>query len=186
MISIALFATNASIIRSEDKEISVTAEILNPEYIKPPNINDNVEINAGATVEDILKKVNYYYATHDWDKAIELCKLALEKTNDEYLIAKINFALSSNYLQKGNEAYGKNKDDSFYKLSIQFAKRSLEVIPDSWQALGNLGSVYLNMGDYKQAIFYDSEAEKYLDKNNPNYAAIEYHRSLAEKLSKGY
>lgn len=159
----------------------VTVEILNPEYVKPPKIEDNIEINSESTLEEILKKTNYYYSIHDFDKAIELCELALKKTNDRNIIARINFSLSSNYLEKGIEAYERNKDDSFYKLSIQSAKKYLEVDPHSWQALGNIGSAYFNMGDWKQAIFYFSEAEKYLDKSNPNYAAIEVTRSIAEE-----
>lgn len=176
---------NNSILFAEEKGKTVAIEILNPKYTKPANINDNVEINTESTIEDIFKKINYYYATHDWDKAIELCELALKKTDDRNFIANINFSLSSHYLQKGNEAYQNNKDDSFYKLSIQYAKKCLESIPNSWQALANIGSVYLNTGDYKQAIFYFSEAEKYLDKNDPNYVALEIHRNMAEELDKG-
>jgi tetratricopeptide (TPR) repeat protein len=109
---------------------------------------------------------------------------ALKKTTDRELIAKINYSLSSNYFEKGIEIYNRDKDDSFYKLSIQYAKKCLEVIPNCWQALFNIGGVYLNMRDWKQAIFYLSEAEKYLDKNNPNYAAVEVERNLAEEMSK--
>jgi tetratricopeptide (TPR) repeat protein len=163
---------------------SVTIEILNPEYAKLPDMKNNIEINSESTVEEIFKKVTYYYSTHDFDKAIELCKLALQKTDDRNLIAEINFSLSSNYLEKGIEAYNRNKDDSFYKLSIQSAKKCLEVMPDSWQALANIGSVYTNMRDWKQALFYISEAEKYLNKNDPNYAALEIHRNLVEEMSK--
>ena len=183
--TIFLLSANVSILLAEEKEKVANIEIFNPEYAKPANVNDNVDINAESSVEDIFKKVNYYYANQNFDKAIELLEMALKKTSDRELVAKINFGLSSNYLEKGIEAYKVNKDESFYKLSIQFAKKSLEVIPDNWQALANLGSVYLNMGDYKQAVFYFLEAEKYLDKNNPNYAALEYHRNLAEEMGKG-
>lgn len=184
LFSIFLFSANISILRGEEQEKPATIEILNPEYAKPPDINDNVEITAESSVEDILKKANYYYSIHDFDKAIELCESALKKTDDRYLIAAINFSLSSNYLEKGIEAYKRNKDDSFYQLSIQSAKKCLEVTLDNWQALGNIGGVYLNMRDWDQAIFYFSEAEKYLDKNDPNYASIEFHRSLAEEMSR--
>lgn len=184
LVTFFLFTANVPIILGEEQDKTATIEILNPEYTKPPNINDNVEINTESTLEDILKKVNYCYSTRDFDKAIELCELALKKTNDKNAIAIINFSLSSNYLEKGIEAYGKNKDDSYYKLSIEFANKNLEVFPYNWQALGNLGAVYLNMGDYKQATFYFSQAEKYLDKNDPNYASIEYQRNLAEEMSK--
>ncbi|MDO8662881.1 MAG: hypothetical protein Q7K98_06660 [Candidatus Omnitrophota bacterium] len=163
---------------------STTIEILNPEYAKPPNKDDNVEITAESTVEEILKKINYYYSVHNFDKAIELCELALKKTNDINDVARINFSLSSNYLEKGIEAYEKNKDDSFYKLSIQAAKKLLEVVPHSWQGLGNIGVVYMNMSNWRQASYYFSEAEKYMDKNDPNYASMEIERNLCEKMEK--
>lgn len=162
----------------------VTAEILNPEYAKPPRPEDNIEINSESTVEEILRKTNYYYSVHNFDKAIELCELALKKTNDKNLIAAIDFSLSSNYLEKGIEAYSRNKDDSFYKLSIQFARKCLETMPGNWQALGNIGAVCMNMRDWKQAIYYFSQAEKYMDKNDPNYASMEFERNLCEEMSK--
>lgn len=164
---------------------SVIVEILNPGYAKPPNIKDNIEINSGSTVKEILKKTNYYYSIHDFDKAIELGEMALKKTNDRKLIAAINFSLSSNYLEKGTEAYGRNGDNSFYKLSIQFSRKVLEEIPDSWQALSNIGTVYFNTKNWEPAIFYLSEAEKYLNKNNPSYAAIAAARSIAERMMNG-
>ncbi len=160
-------------------------EISNPEREKPPKIEDNIEINSESTAEEILQKTNYYYSIRDFNKVIELCELAIKKTNDSKLIAKINFSLSSSYLEKGIEAYERNKDDGFYKLSIQSAKKCLEVMPHSWQVLGNIGTVYFNMRDWKQAVFYFSEAKKYLDKNDSNYASIEYMCNIAEARSKG-
>ena len=162
----------------------IVIDISNPEYVKPPRPEDNIAINSESTVEELLKKTNYYYSIHNFDQAIELCELALKKTSDKNLIAEINFSLSSNYLEKGIEAYKRNKDDSFYKLSIQSAKKCLEVISDSWQALGNIGAVYMNMRDWKQAIYYFSEAEKYMNKNDPNYASMEFQRNLCEEMSK--
>ncbi len=173
---------NGQPVNIEDK--TVVVEIVNPEYAKAPNPNENIEIDQNSSVEDILKKVNYYYASRDYDKAIELCKVALKKTDDRNLIAAINFSLSSNYLEKGIIAYRQSGDDSFYKLSIEYAKKTLEVFPYSWQTLGNLGSLYTNMKDYKQAVFYLSEAEKYIDKNNPNYAALVTARVFAEEMGK--
>ena len=174
--------TESSLANTSEKPAAI--EILNPLYTQPANINENIEIEPESTVEDMLKKANYYYAMHDFDKAIELCEAALKKTDDKSLIAMINFSLSSNYLEKGIDAYASNKDDSFYQLSIQSAKKCLKVYPDSWQALGNVATVYLNMSDWKQAIFYFSEAEKYLDKNDPSYAAIDLQLNLAQEMSK--
>lgn len=169
----------------EEGEKPAKLEILNTEYTKPPNPDDNVEINSESAIPEIMKKVNYYYSTHDFDKAIELCKLALTKTDDRFTIALINYSLSANYLEKGIKPYTETKDDTFYKLSIESAKKCLEVIPDSWQSLANIGAVYLNMGQAKEAVFYYTQAQKYLDKNSPIYQEIELTRQLAEKMSSG-
>jgi len=161
---------------------SIIVEILNPRYAKPPNIKDNIEINSKSTVKEILKKTNYYYSIHNFDKAIELGEMALKKTNDKKLITAINFSLSSNYLEKGKEVYGRDGDNSFYKLSIQFSRKVLEEMPYSWQALSNIGTVYFNTKNWELAIFYLSEAEKYLNKNDPNYVAIVAGRNIAERM----
>jgi len=162
----------------------VVIEVMNPEYLKPVNESDNVEIAGQATLEDILKKLQYYYASHEFDEAIALCEAVLKTTDDKNVIAIINFSLSSNYLEKGIKAYMVDKDDTFFKLSIQYAKKNLEVYPDNWQALGNIGSAYFNMKDCKQAIYYFSEAKKYLSETNPSYSALEYHLILAEEMNK--
>ena len=161
---------------------SMVVEILNPGYAKPPDKEEDIEINSESTVREILTKTNYYYATHNFDKAIELGEMALKKTSDRKLIAEIQYSLSSNYLEKGIEAYMNNKDDSFYKISLQYSRKVLEVIPNSWQVFSNIGTVYFNMKDWKQAIYYFSEAEKYLNKNDPGYVAIEVSRKIAEDM----
>jgi tetratricopeptide (TPR) repeat protein len=132
----------------------------------------------------MLKKIEYFYATRDFGKAIELGEAALKKTDNKELLGAIHYSLSSNYLEKGIDLYNKNKDDSYYLLSIEHAKKALEVYPDSWQAWGNIGTVYFNMRDWKQAVYYITEAEKYLDKNNPSYASIEFTRRLADGMLK--
>jgi tetratricopeptide (TPR) repeat protein len=161
---------------------SGSLEILNPEYSRPPNADDNVEISDQSSFDDVMKKVNYYYATRDFDKGIELCRRTIERSNDPYQIGALNFSLSSNYLEKGIEPYQSNKDDSYYKMSVECAKKSLEVMPENWQALANIGVVYFNMREWKEAARYFAEAEKYLDSNDPNYAAIELQRGLSEEM----
>ncbi len=179
-----LVSNPVSILFGEDGNKKATIEILNPEYTKPPNETDNIEIAPESTADDLMRKVNYCYATRDFDKAIELCQSALKKTSDPILIARLNFSLSSHYLEKGIQPYLDNKDDRFYQLSIQHAKKSLEDLPDNWKALGNLGAVSMNMGNFEQAVFYFSEAKKHLNKDDPSYSDIEFHRALAEKMSK--
>jgi len=162
----------------------VVIEVMNPEYLKPVNESDNVEIGGQASIDDILKKLRYYYASRNFDEAITLCEAVLKATDDKNVIAIINYTLSANYLEKGIKAHTVDKDDTFYKLSIQYAKKSLEVYPDNWRALGNIGSVYFNMKDYKQAIYYFSEAKKYLTETNPSYLALEHQIIIAEEMNK--
>lgn len=160
---------------------SVVPDISNAESAKSSNRVDNVDITAESTVEDMLMKADYCYSIKDFDKAIKLCEAALKKTDDKNLITKINLSLSSNYLEKGREAYKINKDDSFYKLSIQSAKKYLEADPYSCLALSNIGFAYFEMQDWKQAVFYFTEVENYVDKSDPSNAAIETARSTAEE-----
>jgi tetratricopeptide (TPR) repeat protein len=178
-----LLNVHIPVLFAQEDSGSGSLEILNPEYSRPPNTDDNVEISDQSSFDDVMKKINYYYATRDFDKGIELCQWGLNRTKDPYLTGALNFSLSSFYLEKGIEAYQKNNDDSLYKMSIECSKKSLEVMPENWQALANIGGVYFNMKDWKQAAYYFSEAEKYLDKNDPNYAAVELQRGLSEEMS---
>ncbi len=171
--------------QAEPDKKSAKVEVLNSEYTKPPDPKENIEIRADSSIEEILKKINYYYASHDFDKAIELGKMALSKTDDKFTMAQIYYSLGANYLEKGIEPYNQNKDDSYYKLSIEYTKKCLEIIPNSWRSWANLGSVYTNMGDYEQAISYLLEAEKYLDKNDPMYKELLFHRMMLEDMLKG-
>jgi tetratricopeptide (TPR) repeat protein len=159
-------------------------EILNSEYTKAPDENDNIEVTDASTAEDILKKINYFYANHEFDKAIELAESTLKNTSDRVIIARLYFSLSSNYLEKGIDPYLKNKDVTFYNKSLDAAKKSLEVFPDNWQILGNIGAVYLNMGDWKQAVSYYTEAQKHLDSNDPHYKEIDTEIAAAEEMIK--
>lgn len=146
------------------------------------SIVDKVDIAAESSVEDILKKADYYYSIKDFDKAIQLCETALKKTDDPDLIAKINLSLGSSYLEKGKAAYNNNKDESLLKLSIQCAKKYLENDPYSARALYIIAFAYFEMQDWKQTVFYFSEAEKFADPSNTEYlATIENSRKIAEE-----
>lgn len=190
LLFVFLTAANFALLQAEDTlqatdtRTPTALEILNPEYTKPPNFDDNVEITDASSAEDILKSVNFNYSLHNFDKAIELCKLALSRTSDVTLIARINFSLSLNYLEKGIEAFKVKNDYSYYKLSIEHAKKCLEVIPDNWQALVNIGTVYLNTREWDKAISYFDQALKYMDGSEPDYASIEFERNLALKMKK--
>ena len=174
--SLLMSAVNVKLYAQDKTRI----DILNPEYIKLPKENDNVEITAESTLEDILRKIDYYYASRNFDESIVLCKATLKKADNKQFIAAINFSLSSSYLEKGINAYLENDDDSFYKLSIQHARKTLEVFPDSWQALSNIGAVYFNMGDYKQAILFGKKSLKI----EPNNTRLQENLKLYEETIK--
>lgn len=158
----------------------LTLEITNPEYSRPPEISDNLKITAESSIEDVLRKADFHYATHNHEQAIALLERASKMTDDKTILSDIYGALSSNYLEKALV----RENTVYYESSIRFAKKSLEITPNNWQVLANLGSIYANTGDHKQAIFYFSEAQKYVNKNDPNYEALEYHRRLSEEIYK--
>ena len=74
---------------------NVEIEILNPEYTKPPDEDDNIEINEKSKLEEIFKKIDYYYATRDFDASIALCESVLKNTKDEKLKAAMHYSLSA-------------------------------------------------------------------------------------------
>lgn len=137
-----------------------------------------------TTAEDILRDALREYAKHDFDTAIELCESALKKTEDRTLIGQINYALSSSYLEKGIPEYKQTGKDTFFNLAIEHAQKVLEVFPESWQALANLGSVFFNMKDWERAIPYLLEAQRFLDETDPNYQALELQYQFASEMLK--
>lgn len=170
-----------AVVKAKSLGMASDVVISNPEYEQPPNREDDIEFDDKSSIEDVMRKTGYYYAIGDFDRAIEVGEKYFQKTNDREAIGAISFSLSSNYLEKGIEVYQKNQDPKvFYQQSIQFAKKHLEIYPQSWRALANIGAVYLNTGDYKQAAAYFWEAEKYIDQNDPSFPSIKASRILAE------
>lgn len=108
----------------------------------------------------------------NFDKAIELFEKALAKAQDPKLKAKIFLGLCSSYLEKGIEPFISRHDDSFYKKSLQYANEYLKIVPNQWQAIGNIGTVYMNMGDYEKADAYYKEAIKYADRKSVFYKQL--------------
>lgn len=104
-----------------------------------------------------------------FDKSIESYNKALSEAADKKLKAEILLGLSSSYLEKGIAPFSKNKDDSFYKKSIEYANECLKIMPDQWQALGNIGTIYMNMCDHEKADFYFKKSVKNADKNSRFY-----------------
>jgi len=171
-------------IRLKKNAKNVQIEILNPLYSRAPDERDNITLAEGATVEEILKKTNYHYARREHEQAIALGEAALKRTQDKELLMRIHFSLSSNYLEQGILALQKSGDTSLFKRSIMHANKSLEGFPGHWQALGNIGAAYFNLGDFKNASVYYHRAEKIVNKNNPIYGSILTHALLADELAK--
>lgn len=113
-----------------------------------------------------------YSHAGSFDKAIELFEKALAKAQDPKLKAEIFLGLSSSYLEKGIEPFISRRDDSFYKKSLQYADECLKIAPNQWQAIGNIGTVYMNMGDYEKADAYYKEAIKYADRKSVFYKRL--------------
>jgi len=157
----------------------------NPEHAKLPDETENIEITGSSPVEDMLKSINYNYAHRDFDKAIELGEAALEKTDDQQLVGLIDFSLSSCYLEKGIQAHMKiGNDGGYWRKSIEYAQKALDVYPQSWQALANIGSAYTNMKKWEQADEYFIEAQKHLNGSDPSFAAIEMQRQFVLEMRK--
>jgi len=118
-----------------------------------------------------------------FDEAIKLYEKALAKAQDPALKAGILLGLSSCYLEKGIEPFSSKKDSSFYKKSMQYANECLKIVPNQWQALGNVGTIYMNMGDYEKADSCYREAMKYVDKGSVFYKRLlEQHKMILTEI----
>jgi len=124
------------------------------------------EIGHGDAAQ-LVKSGDDYFYSGAFDKAIEAYQNALLKTTDKSLEADIYFALSSVYLEKGVQPYLEKKDDTFYKKCLEYIGKCLAIKPQLWKAWANRATIYMNMGDYKQADNFFTEAEKYVEPNSP-------------------
>lgn len=113
-----------------------------------------------------------HFYSQEFDKAIEYYEKALAETTDSQQKANLFFNLSSAYLEKGIVSYWKDKDDSFYKKSLEYVQKCLDIIPSYWQALANVATVYMNMNELEKADYYYTEAEKYVDADSPYYKQL--------------
>lgn len=129
------------------------------------------------SVEELTDAGLRHFYAQDFDKAIEYAERGLAKATDDQQRAKLFFNLSSAYLEKGIPAYWKNKDDAFYRKSLEYAEECLDIVPYFWQAWANMATVYMNMNELKKADYYYTQAEKYVDVNSP------YYRQLLEQHS---
>jgi tetratricopeptide (TPR) repeat protein len=134
-----------------------------------------------ADAKQLAKLGSDHFDTGDFDKAIEFFEQALTKDPDFNLKVALLFTLSSAYLEKGITTYTLNKDDGFYQKSLEYANKCLELKPNDWKALGNIGTVYMNLSNLEKADFYFTEAEKYADKNSPEYQQLILHHALIKK-----
>lgn len=142
---------------------------------------DSPVISQAADAKQLAKLGSDHFNVGDFDKAIEFFEQALTKNPDFNLKVAILDTLSSAYLEKGIASYVFNKDDSFYQKSLEYANKVLELKPNNWNTLGNIGTVYMNMNNLEKADFYFNEAEKYADKNEPHYQQLIMHHGLIKK-----
>lgn len=130
---------------------------------------NKIELSNG---EDLARLAAQYFNSRQFDKAIEVGQMALTKITDKNLKSDILFTLSSAHLEQGIIPFIKNKDDSNYKKSIEYAQECLNITPGHWKALANIATVYMNMGELEKADIYYTEAEKYTDNNSPYYQQL--------------
>ena len=134
-----------------------------------------------ADAEQLDMLAGKYFSSGQFDKAIEYYEKALDKTNDTDLEIKILTMISSSYLEKGITKYVTNKDDRDYRKAIDYAEQALKIKQNYWAALGNIAVVYMNMDQLEKADFYYSEAEKYIEKNSPEYQQLTLSHALVKK-----
>lgn len=140
------------------------------------------EGSLGGTAEELATIGTQHYNAGQFDEAIKFSEKALAKAADKNLTADILFNLSSSYLEKGIFSYVKSKDGGFYVKSIEYAKKCLEIKPDYWEALANIATAYMNMGNLEQAGFYYEEAEKYANPNSPYYQQLIFGHIMMKNL----
>lgn len=107
-----------------------------------------------------------------FDKAIKLYEKALTRAENPKVRSSALLGLSSSYLEKGLEVYSNNKDRSYYQKSIEYADECLKIFPDQWQALGNIGTVYMNMCEHGKAAAYYKRALACADKKSKFYGQL--------------
>lgn len=82
------------------------------------------------TVEKLSDAGVKHFYSQEFDKAIECYEKALAKALDDKEKARLFFNLSSAYLEKGISVYWEKKDDSFYKKSLEYSRKCLDIIPN--------------------------------------------------------
>ena len=125
-----------------------------------------------AYTERLVRVGAKHFNNKDFDKAIDIYKMALLKANNKKVKATILFNLSSAYLEKGILPYAQNSDDTYYRKSVEYAQMCLDVIPYYWQAIANVGVVHMNMKNLDKADYYFTEAQKRAVPNSPNYRQL--------------
>lgn len=138
-------------------------------------------VYAQPDIEKLMIEGQQYFSSRQFDKAINIYEQLLSKTTDEELMkTQTLLMLSSCYLEKGIIAYTLDKDAQYYTKAIEYAEQALEVIPEAWPALANLGTIYMNMDNIEKADFYFTEAKKYLEPNHPAYQQLSIHHDLVK------
>jgi len=129
----------------------------------------------------IIEELNYYLATGKDNEAEKNLQLAISKDPNNY---QLHFALGSIYdkLSSPDDVTKKPSKEDYRALRIKAEeayKKALELKPDYFDAVYNLGALYFNeagdiyktLGDIKDNKVYESEskrAEELLQKALPN------------------
>lgn len=136
-------------------------------------------------VKKLISLGGQAYEIRHFDTAAGLYERALPYIRDKKMRIDVLFMLSSCYLELGNKEYLAAKDDeSFYMKSLEYAKECLDLKPDYWYALANIGTVHMNMGDFETAANYFKEAEKFADASDPGYEQLSVFRNAVEERLK--
>lgn len=181
---LVLAALICNVFKSYAQETVVEINVSNPQFERMGYVGDNVDITTKTSIDEILKKVDFLYATRSYEEAINLCNSILQMTEDSSLVGMVYFKLSSLYIEKAN-VYNKVVENySMYEDAISFAEKSLTSMPDNWQAYANIASAYTNMQKYQLAIDNYKKAQTFLNENDVNYLAIEQQLAILLSIKK--
>lgn len=144
----------------------------NPNLLKDLKFSDLYDRNQKRGLHEISKFLwNWKANLRDKISFFSIMKITQAIAPDEPEVW-----IQSGELEIGFANHYKNKDRSRYKNHLNIAKRNFEKVlqlnPDSWQALSNLGKMAFEEKNFDVALSYFSGLSKLRDHKNPSY--LEY------------
>lgn len=137
-------------------------------------------VYAQDDVTEQVRKAGEYFSKGEFDKSIAIYDQVFPEIKEDDLKVNVLLMLSSCYLEKGILPYVDKKDDGYYKKSIEYSEKALEIAPTAWPALANIGTVYMNMDELEKADHYFTQAEKFIEPNHPAYQQINIPHELVK------